>query len=167
MQIEKRWVEVIDNSQGTFDQLYVVETLVRWHADQGELFDRAGYEDPQSRLSEGQALLDLAESRISTAALEAIRSEWLDGWLEYLLGIECDLQVHEDYPDCYGYWGDFLPCGHETYSCRCTGPCFNCGKQTPLRDEDHDFECIRCLSDRVNNRCNGCGEFADHDSDSC
>jgi hypothetical protein len=107
MTTEQRWVTVIDNSLGNIDEMLVVKALVDWYANEGlELSDYASF--PVDRLAEGQAVLDLVESHVSGQAYDAIRSEWLEGWIEYILALG-DIQIHEELSECYGYWEDTPP----------------------------------------------------------
>jgi hypothetical protein len=134
MNTERRWVTVIDNSLGNITEYGVVKVLLDWYAQQGVPFE--GYDNPFDRLDEGQSVLDFAQNYISDAALDAIRSEWLAGWMDYLLDLG-DIEIHEDYSACYGYW-------EEVYS----NVCYTCGATTRLRDENGNTECLDCLVQR-------------------
>lgn len=125
MELEKRWVTVVDNTAGQYTLWECLITLLNVY---GEAVSSEDRQQPRERLLEGVNIYQNLLTYNWSQEIEQAQVEWMQDWLDYLCQ-EFEVEIHEDFPGCYGYWED-APAPRQAIKFKGQFHCPTCGAET-------------------------------------
>ena len=93
----------------------------------GEVVTGEDRQNPRERLFEGLDIFHNLMTNHWSKEIEEAQASWFQDWFDYLCQ-EFDVEVHEDYPACYGYW-EYTPAPRQAIKFKGQFHCPSCGSQ--------------------------------------